>query len=105
MTFEQVIKRLTMEMVHQTGHEEDLQIYRDYIQIALVVGAELFSKDKGEIIALDEAGNEVGRFINVNKAARELKVNRQNIDRVLKGDSRHAGGYTFIRKYNDENIS
>lgn len=103
MTFEQVIKRLTEEMVLQTGHEEDLQIYQDYIQIAIVIGAELFSKEKGEIVAFDEAGNEVGRFINVNRAARELKLNRQNIDQILKGNRYHSGGYTFIRKFKNNN--
>lgn len=102
MTFEQVIKRLTDEMVLQTGHEEDLQIYQDYIQIALVIGSEQFSKDKGEIVALDEAGNEAGRFINVNQAAIKLNVDRQNIDQVLKGNRIHAGEYTFIRKYKNE---
>ena len=98
MTFEDVIDQLASEMFRKTGHDRDIPVYREYIQIALVVGADYFSKDKSEIVAFDEAGNEVGRFIIVNKASRELKVNRQNIDQVLKGNRFHAGGYTFIRK-------
>jgi len=102
MTFEHVIDQLVEEMISKIGHEEDLNTYREYIQIAIVIGAEIFGKDRGEIIAFDEAGNEVGRFINVNKAARTLHVARQNIDEALKGNRIHAGGYSFIRKYKDE---
>jgi hypothetical protein len=96
MTIDEVNKRLVFEMVQLTGHFEDQEIYQTYIQRALVIGMDYFTKGDHMIIAFDESGVEMGRFKTILQASERLKINPGSISNILHGKRHSARGLTFI---------
>lgn len=92
----QVIKKLALEMASQTGHVEDMKIYKQYIRMALVVGMEHFDPRMEEIIAIDKNGTEIS-FKSEADAAEKLGLNVGNINKVLQGRKKTIGGYSFVK--------
>jgi hypothetical protein len=97
MIINDVLNKLTYEMIIRTGHFEDSEIYREYLRMALVIGMEHFRPDMEEIVALNEFGVEVGRFKSVSDASKKLNIKRQSIDKVLVGKC-HSAGKLIFRK-------
>ena len=97
MTINEVVRKLSIEMVLITGHAEDMSIYRKYLNMALVVGTEHFSKDMIEIIAMNYIGKEVGHFKSIRQASIILGIDRRNIYHVLEGKCHSAGGLIFVK--------
>lgn len=92
-----VIKKLALDLALETGTMEDLPIYRKYIQMALVIGIDHFTKDQEEIIALDFKGVEIGRYAGVREAERKLGLVKSSISKVLSGLNYQTGGIRFVR--------
>ncbi len=97
MTINEVVNKLTFEMVLLTGHTDDAEVYRKYINMALLVGIEHFTIDMEEIIALDHEGVERGRFKGIRDAARKLGLKESSISNVIAGRNHSTGGYIFIK--------
>jgi predicted GIY-YIG superfamily endonuclease len=53
----------------------------------------------GKVTIVFKNEKEIGRWINLNKCAEDLKLYRGNITHCLKGKLKSTGGYTF--KYED----
>lgn len=85
-----------MEMALALGELDHLQTCRHYIQMALSIGLEHFSKDSQEIICMNYSGEELIRFKSIREAADKLGIDRRNISHVLEGTAHSAGGYKFI---------
>lgn len=86
------------------GELDHLQTCRTYIQMALSIGIDHFTKNMEEIIAMDPQGREVGRYKNILEIERELGVKESNVHHVLAGRNHTAGGYIFIRSKDKELI-
>lgn len=97
MTVDSVVKKLALEMAFITGRTEDMKIYKQYLQMALTIGIDHFTKEMVEIVAMDTEGTEIGRYKSVLEAERKLGVREANIHQVLSGRNHTAGGYMFIR--------
>lgn len=84
-------------MVQLTGHAEDMGVYRKYIQMALSIGLEHFSKDMEEVYAFNKWGREVGCFKSVRDASKKLGIPAHYISNMLSGRQSTAGGLIFVR--------
>lgn len=104
MTQNEVINKLSIEMAIALGNLDTLQTCRIYIQMALSIGIDHFTKDMEEVIAMDDTGREVGRYKSILDAERNLGVRECNIHQVLSGRNHTAGGYLFIRTKDKELI-
>lgn len=104
MTQNEVINKLSMEMALALGDLDTLQTCRIYIQMALSIGIDHFTKNSEEIIALDHEGREVGRYKSILEIERTLGVKESNVHHVLAGRNHTAGGYIFIRTKDKELI-
>lgn len=102
MTQAEVINKLSMEMAMALGDLETLQTCRTYIQMALSIGLEHFTKDSQEIICMNYSGEEIARFKSTREASLKLGVDRRNIDHVLRGCCQSAGGYKFMKAKDKE---
>jgi hypothetical protein len=97
MTRTKVINQLTLELVSLTGAAEHMTTMRRYIEMALDVGINHFTKDMEEIVVLDQYGHEVNRFKGVTDAADKMCIKQACISAVLSGQQHTAGGYRFIK--------
>jgi hypothetical protein len=97
MTQSEVISKLSHECCLAMGDFDYFQTVQTYIQMALRVGIEHFTKDMEEIVALYKDGTEAGRFKSVENASRTLGVTYQNISAVLTGRQHTAGGLMFVK--------
>jgi hypothetical protein len=104
MTHNEVINKLSMEMALALGDLDTLQTCRVYIQMALTIGINHFTKNMEEIIALDSEGREVGRYRSIMEIEKALGVKESNVHHVLAGRNHTAGGYIFIRSKDKELI-
>jgi hypothetical protein len=93
----EVINKLSRECCIALGDFYGYKTIRTYIQMALVVGIEHFTKDMEEIVVMDMSGVETGRFKSIREAERELGINRRNIDHVITGKAHSAGGLMFMK--------
>jgi hypothetical protein len=104
MTQNEVIYKLSMEMALALGDLDTLQTCQIYIQMALSIGVEHYTKDMEEIIQLDHNGIELGRFKSTSDASAKLGILRPCITDVIIGRAHTAGGFIFIKTKDKELI-
>ena len=105
MTRDKVINSLTLELVTITGDDEHMSIIRKYIGMTLDIGINHFTKDMEEVIAMDEWGNEIGRFKGVTDAAVKLGLKQYSISDVIAGRQHSTGGYLFAKAHKTQLIT
>ena len=104
MTQSEVINRMSMEMALALGDLDTLQTCRTYIQMALMIGIEHFTKDMEEIIVLNKEGEEITRLKSVTEGEAKLGIKQSYISACLMGLQHTAGGYMFIKTKDKELI-
>lgn len=104
MTQGEVINKLSIEMALALGDLDTLQTCRTYIQMALMIGIEHFTKDMEEIIVLTKNGEEVTRLKSVTEGELKLGIRQACISDCLAGRQHTAGGYMFIKAKDKELI-
>lgn len=97
MTQGEVISKLSHECCLAMGDFDYYQTVRTYIQMALMVGVEHYTKDMEEIVALYRDGTEAGRFKSIQDASKKLGLFQPSINMVLSGKIHTTGGLKFIR--------
>lgn len=102
MTQSEVINKLSMEMALALGELDHLQTCRTYIQMALSIGIEHYTKDMEEIVQMDSFGNELGRFKSVTEAAERTGIHQSYISAVLIGQQHTTGGFIFMKAKDKE---
>lgn len=103
MTQGEVINKLSMEMALALGDFNTLQTCRTYIQMALSIGVEHYTKDMEEIIVLNYAGQEIDRFKCVTDVERKMGIKQCYVSAVLRGDQFSTGGFRF-QKVKDKEL-
>jgi hypothetical protein len=93
-----------MEMALALGELDHLQTCRRYIQMALSIGIEHFTKDMEEIIVMTTNGTEVGRCKSIQEAADQLGLRAENISAVVNGRQYTTGGLMFMKNRDKELI-
>ncbi len=93
----EVINKLSRECCLAMGDFDYFKTVRIYIQMALSIGIEHYTKDMEEIVALYMDGTEAGRFKSITEASDKLGINRRNIDHVLRGNVHSAGSLMFMK--------
>ena len=83
----EVINKLSRECCIAMGTFDYFKTVKIYIQMALAVGVDHFSKEMEEVVALDMNGVEAGRFKSVQEAADKLGIKQSGIMNNLAGRS------------------
>jgi hypothetical protein len=96
MTVDEVVKKLAIELVLETGHTEDFSNYRKIIKRAVVIGTEHFTVKMEEVVAMNREGVEIGRYKSADEAAKKLDIPRGNVFQVLERLRPTAHGLKFI---------
>lgn len=104
MTQAEVINKLSMELALALGDMDTLTTCRAYIQMALTIGIEHFTKDMEEIIVLNKEGEEITRLKSVTEGESKLGIRQTQISDCLAGRQHTAGGYMFIKSKDKELI-
>ena len=104
MTTSEVVNKLSMEMAVALGDLDTLQTCRTYLQMALSIGVEHFTKDMEEIIQMDCNGVEMGRYKSVTEASVKIGISQYSISAVLTGIQHTTGGFMFIKTKDKELI-
>jgi len=98
-----------MECAIACGDFDHLQTIRTYIQMALSIGVDHYTKEMEEIVVLDTHGIEAGRYKSIveaskqlgiheeNKVSKQLGIHEENISAVLNGRQHTAGGYMYMK--------
>jgi hypothetical protein len=102
MTQGEVINKLSVEMAVKLEDFDKLNICRKYIQMALAVGVEHFTKDMEEIIQMDRFGVEIARFKGITDASIKIGMRQGDISAVLTGQQHTAGGFIFMKSKDKE---
>ena len=97
MTQGEVISKLTRECCLAMGEFDYYDTIRIYIQMALSVGIEHYTKDMEEVVALYKDGREAGRFKSTTEAANKLGIPQSSVSSVVSGNQHTAGGLKFIK--------
>ena len=98
MILDEVVNKLALELMNRTGNIGHAPLYREFLNMAVIIGMEHFTPDMIEIVALLKDGAEAGRYKCTAEASRKLGIAQGNITAVLEGRRHTAGGYLFIRK-------
>ena len=93
----EVINKLSKELCLAQGSFDHFQNNRIYIQMALSIGVEHYTKDMEEVVAMDRNGVACGRYKGVTDAAKELGVRQSDISAVLTGTQHSTGGFLFMK--------
>lgn len=96
MIAREVINKLSLEMAFKTGHIEDMKTYKEYLQMAITIGTDHFTRNMEEIVAMTRDGIERGRFRGINEAAKKLGLSQGGISNVIAGRRATCGGFKFI---------
>jgi hypothetical protein len=104
MTQGYVINKLSMEMALALGDLDTLETCRKYIQMALSIGTEHFTKDMEEIIVMNYKGEEIDRLKSIGDAERKLGISQSQVSDVLRGKQFSAGGLRFMKVRDKELI-
>ncbi len=86
------------------GDLDTLQTCRTYIQMALTVGIEHFTRDMEEIIVMNYKGEEIDRLKSVTDVEKKLGIKQAYVSAVLRGDQFSAGGLRFMKVKDKELI-
>lgn len=97
MTRSKIINSLTLELVSLTGDTEHMSTIRRYIEMALDVGINHFTKEMEEIVMVDGFGHEIDRFRCLSEAENKTGIDRRHISLVLLGQRHTAGDCRFIK--------
>lgn len=81
-----------------------LQTCRTYIQMALMIGVEHFTKDMEEIIVMNKQGEEIVRYKSVSECEAKLGIPGNQISSALNGYQHSAGGFLFMKAKDKELI-
>ena len=95
MTQGEVINKLSMEMAVALGDLDTLQTCRTYIQMALSIGIEHYTRDMEEVIVMNYKGVEIDRLKSVTDVERKLGIKQCYVSAVLRGDQFSTGGLRF----------
>lgn len=93
----EVINKLSRECCLALGDFDHYKTIRTYIQMALSIGVEHYTKDMTEVIAFWKDGIEAGRFKSVEEASKKLGIRQSDISSVLTGVQHSAGGLMFMK--------
>jgi len=93
----EVIDKLARECCLALGDFDHFMTVRTYIQMALSIGIEHYTKDMEEVVAIYRDGVEAGRFKSIKDASDKLGIAYQNISTVLEGRQHTAGGLMFMK--------
>ena len=93
----EVVNKMAMEMAHRLGDFEHLKTCKFYINMAITIGTEYFTRQMEEIIAMNFEGVELGRFKSETDAANKLGLDSRRISDVFSGRQQSTGGYKFIK--------
>lgn len=104
MTQNEVINKLSMEMALDLGDLDTLQTCRIYIQMALYIGIEHYTKEMEEVIMMDHFGIEIARYKSAQDASEKTGINRPSISEVMSGKIHSAGGFIFMKSKDKELI-
>jgi len=104
MTQSEVINKLSMEMALALGDLDTLPTCRTYIQMALAIGIEHYTKDMEEIIVMNKDGEEVTRLKSVSEGEVKLGIRQIYISLCLTGRQHSAGGFMFVKAKDKELI-
>jgi hypothetical protein len=97
MTQGEVIEKLSREMALALGDYSTLQTCRIYIQMALSIGVEHYTKDMEEIIVLSIDGREIDRLKSISDVEKKMGIKQQYVSAVLTGQQYSAGGLRFMK--------
>lgn len=97
MTQGEAINKLARELCLAQGTFDYFEVNRTYIQMALCVGLEHFTKDMEEVVALYRDGTEAGRFKSVGDASLKLGIHQSCVSDVIRGVQQTAGGLKFMK--------
>jgi len=95
MTQNEVVNKLSIELAIRLGDLDYLQLCRQYIQMALVIGTEHFPRDIEEIVVMNKHGVEIERLESISECEKLLGVSHESITAVLDGRQFTAGGLRF----------
>jgi hypothetical protein len=93
----EAINKLSKECCLAIGDFDHYQTIRTYIQMALVVGVEHYTKDMEEVVSFYRDGVEAGRFKSIGDASIKLGIPQSSISDVLRGVQHTAGGLKFMK--------
>jgi len=93
----EVIHKLSRECCLALGDFDHFDTVRSYIQMALSIGIEHYSKTMEEVVALYKDGTEAGRFKSVTEASEKLGIYQSSITNVLSGRCHLAGGLMWMK--------
>ena len=93
----EVINKLSRECCIAIGDFHNFKTIRTYIQMALSIGIEHYTKDMEEIVVLSTHGNEIGRYKSASEASKQLGIPQSNISAVLTGQQQTTGGLRFMK--------
>jgi len=93
----EVITKLSRECCLALGDFSHFETVRIYIQMALSIGIEHYTKDMEEVVAIYKEGAEAGRFKSISDAADKLGIHQHDISAVLIGRQQTAGGLKFMK--------
>jgi hypothetical protein len=79
------------------GDFDYFKTVRIYIQMALAVGVDHYSKEMNEVVAMDKYGTECGRFKSIQDAANKMGIRQNAIVNTLSGRSQWAGGLKWMK--------
>ena len=97
MTQSEVVNKMAMEMAHALGDFEKLKTCRFYINMAITMGTEYFTRRMEEVVAMNYEGKEMGRYKSAREASQELGLDESHISKVLSGRYHSTGGYIFMK--------
>jgi len=86
-----------MELSIANGDFDHYENNHKYIQMALSIGIEHYTKDMEEIISMDREGVEGGRYKGVTDASKKLGLRQSDISAVLTGVQHSTGGFLFMK--------
>lgn len=104
MTVSEVVNKLAMEQALALGDLDTLPTCRRYIQMALSIGIDHFTKEMDEVIMMTKQGEELKRFRGIKAASRETGISASYIASVTNGRRHSAGGFLFIKSKDKELI-
>jgi hypothetical protein len=104
MTQSEIVNKMSMEMALRLGDLSYLKTCKFYINMALTIGTEYFTRDMEEIIMMNKEGIEIDRFKSEAEAGQKLGIPPHYISSVITGVQHSTGGFLFIKSKDRELI-
>ena len=100
----EIVHKMSMEMALRLGDLNHLKTCKFYINMAVTIGTEYFTRDMEEVVALTSEGIERGRYKSIAEAAHELGLDGTHISKVLSRRYHSTGGFIFMKTKDRELI-